>query len=472
MKQMSNIKTTKMITMLLDLVSMIAAFCLAGYIRWGGQVHLVLGRGLYSNILIVLILSNIIISNSSNNENVCKRGFYQECFSLMKDQTKIALVFLGYMFAFQKGLEFSRIFFGLFILFNFLITYVVRSYMKMILLIGYKKSASSNKVMLVTFSENASHIIRKIRKQYEWQIVVDSIAVWDEDIIGQIIEGVEVIANRTNLLDMVKHNVVDEVFIHLPNMYNIEIEELILELEKMGIIVHLDFNVFNNLNVKNKMVEEYAGHQVITFATNYFDDWNIFVKRTFDIIGASFGLFLTALIAIFVAPAIYFESRGPIFFSQVRIGKNGRRFKIYKFRSMYEDAEQKKADLMEQNEMKGLMFKITDDPRITKVGKFIRKSSLDEFPQFINVLKGDMSLVGTRPPTEDEFELYESRHKRRLSLKPGLTGMWQVSGRSDIEDFEEVVKMDLEYIDNWSMLLDIKIVLKTIRVVLLGRGSK
>jgi len=122
--------------------------------------------------------------------------------------------------------------------------------------------------------------------------------------------------------------------------------------------------------------------------------------------------------------------------------------------------------------MKGLMFKLTDDPRITKIGKFIRKTSLDEFPQFFNVLLGDMSLVGTRPPTEDEFIQYEGRHKRRLSLKPGLTGLWQVSGRSDIDNFEDVVKMDLEYIDNWSMMLDLKLVLKTVGVVLVGRGSK
>lgn len=122
--------------------------------------------------------------------------------------------------------------------------------------------------------------------------------------------------------------------------------------------------------------------------------------------------------------------------------------------------------------MKGLMFKMTDDPRITKVGKFIRKTSLDELPQFFNILKGDMSLVGTRPPTVGEFKMYESYHKRRLSMKPGLTGMWQVSGRSDIEDFEEVVRLDLEYIDNWSIGLDIKIILKTIGVIFKHKGAR
>lgn len=150
------------------------------------------------------------------------------------------------------------------------------------------------------------------------------------------------------------------------------------------------------------------------------------------------------------APAIKLESPGPVFFGQTRIGKNGRRFTFYKFRSMYQDAEQRKKELMAQNEVKGLMFKMENDPRITRVGRFIRKTSIDELPQFWNVLKGDMSLVGTRPPTVDEFEQYEAKHKCRLSMTPGLTGMWQISGRSDIKDFDEVVRLDMEYIDNWN----------------------
>ena len=139
---------------------------------------------------------------------------------------------------------------------------------------------------------------------------------------------------------------------------------------------------------------------------------------------------------------------------------------------MYADAEKRKQELMSKNEMNGLMFKMTDDPRITKVGKFIRKTSIDELPQFFNVLKGDMSLVGTRPPTLDEYNQYESHHKRRLSMKPGITGMWQVSGRSNIEDFEDVVKLDVAYIDHWSIWLDIKILLKTVLVVFGHVGAK
>ena len=175
---------------------------------------------------------------------------------------------------------------------------------------------------------------------------------------------------------------------------------------------------------------------------------------------------------LFRSPIIKKQSPGPVFFSQTRVGKNGRKFKLYKFRSMNVNAEAEKEALMEQNKMRGLMFKMEDDPRIFPVGKFIRKYSIDELPQFFNVLRGDMSLVGTRPPTLEEFEHYQIHHKARLGIKPGITGMWQVSGRSDITDFEEVVALDTHYISQWSLALDLKILVKTFQVVLTGEGSE
>ena len=191
-----------------------------------------------------------------------------------------------------------------------------------------------------------------------------------------------------------------------------------------------------------------------------------FVRRVQDIVLSSVALVVLSPVMLITAIAIVVDdpSAGPIF-SQERIGRDGKAFKFYKFRSMYKDAEERKKELESQNEMNGFMFKMKEDPRITKVGKFIRKTSIDELPQFYNVLKGDMSLVGTRPPTVDEFRQYESHQKRRLSAKPGITGLWQVSGRNEIKDFEDVVKLDVQYIDNWSIGLDIKIILKTIKVV-------
>ena len=192
----------------------------------------------------------------------------------------------------------------------------------------------------------------------------------------------------------------------------------------------------------------------------------LFIKRFLDIVGALAGLAFTAMLFPFIAIAIKLDSPGPIFFAQERVGLNGRRFKLYKFRSMYKDAERRKKELLAQNELNGPVFKLANDPRITRVGRFLRRTSLDELPQFWNVLKGDMSLVGTRPPTPDEVEKYNAKHYRRISIRPGITGLWQVSGRNRIKDFEEIVALDVKYISEWSLWLDIKILLKTIVVLL------
>jgi exopolysaccharide biosynthesis polyprenyl glycosylphosphotransferase len=250
-----------------------------------------------------------------------------------------------------------------------------------------------------------------------------------------------------------------------------EIREMVKRFEEMGLTCHYNVDIFSRSN-PNTYVQQMAGYSVISFARNTMDSRRLLIKRLIDIVGALVGLILTAILTPFVAIAIKIDSPGPVFFSQTRIGKNGRRFKIWKFRSMYIDAEERKKELESQNEVKGLMFKMENDPRITKVGNFIRKTSIDETPQFLNILTGDMSLVGTRPPTEDEFEKYNGYYRRRMSITPGLTGMWQVSGRSDIQDFEEIVKLDLEYIDNWSLGLDIKILFMTVLAVVGRKGSK
>jgi len=239
----------------------------------------------------------------------------------------------------------------------------------------------------------------------------------------------------------------------------------------MGVTCHYNIDVAD-LHTSAKTIDSLAGFTVISYSMNEIDYNKRMIKRGMDILGAVVGCIITVIAFPFVAMAIKVDSRGPVLFKQKRVGRNGRVFSIYKFRSMYMDAEERKKELESQNEMQGLMFKIENDPRITKVGKFLRKTSIDELPQFFNILRGDMSLVGTRPPTIDEYEKYNFHYRRRLSMTPGLTGMWQVNGRSEISDFDEVVKYDLEYIDNWSLSLDIKILFQTIGVVLFRKGSK
>lgn len=239
----------------------------------------------------------------------------------------------------------------------------------------------------------------------------------------------------------------------------------------MGITMH--HNLTDRWAFANQVVENFVGYTVLSSSISMVSGWQILMKRMLDILGGIVGCIIMLIALALVGPIIYIKSPGPIFFSQLRVGKNGRTFKIYKFRSMYMDAEERKKELMAQNKIQdGMMFKMDDDPRIIKgIGHFIRNYSIDELPQFWNILIGDMSLVGTRPPTVDEWNKYELHHRKRLAIKPGLTGMWQVSGRSNIVDFEKVVELDSKYIAEWSFLLDIKIILKTIKVVLCKEGS-
>jgi exopolysaccharide biosynthesis polyprenyl glycosylphosphotransferase len=194
------------------------------------------------------------------------------------------------------------------------------------------------------------------------------------------------------------------------------------------------------------------------------------VKRAIDVIGALAGLALFGLAALWYAPRIRRESWGPILFRQVRVGRNGRLFTLYKFRTMQVDAEARRADLLAANEMTGHMFKLREDPRVTPFGRHLRARHLDELPQFWNVLRGEMSLVGTRPPTVEEVEFYQPHHRRRLSMKPGVTGLWQLAGNRNIRDFEDIVKLDCQYIDSWSVWLDLRILARTVFKVVQRSG--
>lgn len=234
----------------------------------------------------------------------------------------------------------------------------------------------------------------------------------------------------------------------------------------MGVTVRLVVDFYKSRRA-DSFVSTVGTYPIITYHTITLNATEQLVKRIMDIIGGIAGIILASPIMLITAIAIKLDSPGPVLFCQTRVGQNGRYFKIYKFRSMYIDAEERKKELMAQNEIQGgVMFKMKNDPRITRVGRIIRKLSIDELPQFFNIVQGTMSLVGTRPPTLDEVEKYKTDQWRRISIKPGLTGMWQVSGRSNVLDFDEIVQMDVEYIDNWTIFEDIKILFKTVWVVL------
>lgn len=460
--------------LLVDLLSIIVSFLMAAWIRFGGFFKDWSGKNIYGGAFATVLLLYIALYYMNDTySGLFKRGFLEEMFVVVKVNLLLAVTLMAVMYLFQEGGFYSRLFFFCFLLLNTLITYLFRQYFKLLLLGVYKKSNASYKIMIMTTSDQVKKILTQIHKENEWDYQVAYLTLLDVDMVGERIYGVEVKAGRDNMFEIARQEAIDGVFIHIPNEHveSLKLEEIVLEFQNMGITVDLSINTFG-LKIHEKVVREVSGYHVLTFSTKMYKESQLLLKRLTDIIGGLVGCLITLLLTVFIAPAIVIESPGPIFFTQVRIGKNGRRFRIYKFRSMYMDAEKRKQELMAKNEMNGFMFKMKNDPRVTKVGKFLRKTSLDEFPQFFNVLKGDMSLVGTRPPTENEFVQYENRHKRRLALKSGVTGLWQVSGRSDITDFEDVVKLDLDYIDNWSWGMDIRILIKTVWVVLFGRGAK
>ncbi|MBM4369972.1 MAG: sugar transferase [Deltaproteobacteria bacterium] len=239
--------------------------------------------------------------------------------------------------------------------------------------------------------------------------------------------------------------------------------------EEVGVTFSMDAN-FLGLSIAQADVTDLGGWSVISFSSTPSDGGALLVKRTIDVIGASVGLLLIGPLMLAVAALIKLEDGGPVLFVQQRSGLYGRTFPMYKFRSMVVDAEAKKSALEQHNEMSGPVFKMQRDPRITRIGALIRKTSIDELPQLWNVLRGEMSVVGPRPPLPSEVARYERWQMRRLSMKPGLTCIWQVSGRNRV-DFDNWMRLDLEYIDNWSLFLDVKLILQTFPVVITGRGA-
>ena len=418
----------------------------------------------------ILVYSILYDSFVDYNRNFTKRGYYVEAKAIIKRNVIMAAGIGVVLFSFKQAENYSRLVYGYFMVADTLLTYAAHVGLKKYLRARMQNERHKVKIMVVTDNANVEELMDKLLKKAELYWDITSIAVMD-DFCGEEIKGIPVVADRRNLMDVAKQMPIDEVFLYLPEEGRKQVDTIIMDFETMGVVCHYNIDVAG-LSTKNSTVEEFGGFTVITYAENRIDYKRRMIKRLIDIAGSLIGLLITAVLFPFVAIAIKLDSKGPIFFAQTRIGKNGRRFKIYKFRSMYVDAEERKKDLEAQNEVQGLMFKMENDPRVTKVGRFLRKTSIDELPQFFNIVKGDMSLVGTRPPTEGEFEQYNSHYRRRISMTPGLTGLWQISGRSEIVDFDEVVKLDLEYIDNWTLGLDIKILFQTVWVVLTGRGSK
>ncbi|HAQ2135163.1 TPA: sugar transferase [Enterococcus faecium] len=466
---------------LLDLFCVQLAFYISYVMRQGDWNPYVIP--IYRHMAIFIELENLtIIFLFEAYKNVLKRGYYKEAVASIKQSFMLLLVCSLYLITMQDGNDYSRV--SLFIMgvVYGLLTYIIRILWKG-LFHHRMKNGEDVSLVIVTSQKIAKNVVRNLKEKNYGMYKLSGVIVVDRDMYGTTIGGVPVVANADNAAEYLLQNWVDEVFINVDESVPYP-KELIARCSEMGLVVHMNLTKVSDSTRGKQFIGRVGDYTVITSSINVMTMRQAFIKRTIDILAGIIGCIATGVIFIFVAPVIYIKSPGPIFFAQERIGQNGKTFKMYKFRSMYMDAEERKAELMKENKMSNnLMFKMDFDPRIignkilpdgtkkTGIGQFIRSTSLDEFPQFYNVLMGKMSLVGFRPCLKSEYEKYDFHHRARIAMKPGITGMWQVSGRSDITDFEEVVKLDAEYIRNWSMGLDFRILFRTVKTVLHRNGS-
>lgn len=451
---------------LLDVVIMVASYMGAFFMRHG-NMNL---SPLYYQIAVSLFFTYVCwVIMASPYKGILRRRRWKELQGVLMMNVAFLAVVTGYLF-FAKHIEdYSRITLFLFLVLDIVLTWGGRTLLKVYLTMRYRTDRG-RKWLVLASRKDAEEILKQYYYKQQGDIEIVGLAILDQQLLDTNKYPVPVMTTEEQMWEYLRISTVDEVLVSSFTSTEGKMRDILLTMVETGLTVHLDIGDLP-LYLPNQTVHHIGEMTVITGAMKMASPIQSFVKRAMDIVGSLAGLLITALVGIIVIPAIKLDSPGSAFFGQERVGKNGRKFKMYKFRSMYVDAEECKKELMAKNKMDGLMFKMDDDPRVTKVGAFIRKTSIDELPQFFNVLIGDMSLVGTRPPTVDEYEQYDLLHKRRLSIKPGITGLWQVSGRSAITNFEEVVALDTKYIMDWNIMTDVRILLKTVQVVLKRKGA-
>ena len=465
---------------LLDVISLHLAYVLAYFLRYNtGSPY---ADQEYLSMAVVLTVVDVLVAVLFDTmHNILQRGKWLELAAMVKHAVFVFAVLAIYLFSVKMGSEYSRITMYLTFGFHMLFGYGLRQLWKWFIV---KKGVKVEKrsLLLVADADNVQDVLMNLQMEAQQVNPVTAIVLTACDVFPCEINGIPVVAKMDEAAEYICREWVDEVLIASEKEAD-QAARLGMQCQEMGVAVHRI--IAQKLPVgQRQFVEKMGTYTVLTSSINYANPVHLLLKRCMDIVGALVGCLFTGMIVALIGPIIYKASPGPIFFTQERVGQNGRRFKLLKIRSMYLDAEERKKDLLSQNRVSdGMMFKLDFDPRIignevlpdgtkkTGIGEFIRKTSLDEFPQFINVLKGDMSLVGTRPPTMDEWEKYKLHHRARLAMKPGITGMWQVSGRSNITDFEEVVKLDTKYITEWSLGLDLKILCKTVLAVFGKKGA-
>ncbi len=425
--------------------------------RWGDGYWMLDGHLVVGIILFLMFVNNFVMGSL---------GLYSDqrapsLWYTIKRVVAVVLIVFAILSAALLTLklhDISRLFVGFYAALALAGFLIIRFFLEYFLVRIQARGFNVYQILIVGVGPRAEALARALMVQRSW----------GHQLIGlvQPDDGDHILCTRIPCLGclddleqvLTEHSVDEIIFALEPECRRMIMDHLNL-CEKFGITYKIIPALYDPSSPFRLQVEHIQGIPTISKQMITINAAGLFYKRVLDVGIGLVGMAIFCTLYPFIALAIKLDSAGPVIFKQKRMGQNGRIFEIYKFRTMYVDAEARKQALLAQNEMQGLMFKLRHDPRITRVGHFLRKTSLDEIPQFINVIKGEMSLVGTRPPTLDEVARYETWHRRRISMRPGLTGLWQVSGRNKINEFDEVVKLDLTYIDNWRFTKDLKIIL-------------
>ncbi len=371
------------------------------------------------------------------------------------------LVLTAVQFVFQPAIPTSR---------SFLLGFSIASVFTLFLARLFRiPSEGTYDIVVVGSADEVLPFLKILERRQEWGLRVAGVVRPDAETLSPV-GGIRVLGTVSDLPKILMNSKIAQVFMTGRAWDTATLRGVADVCEELGVTFSMDAN-FLGFSVAQADLLDFDGWGVLSFTSTPRDGDALVVKRVMDVVGSLLALGLTAPLLAVVALAIKLEDGGPVLFRQERSGLYGRTFGMLKFRSMVVDAEARKAQLQHLNEMSGPVFKMDKDPRITRVGHWIRRTSLDEFPQFWNVLRGEMSLVGPRPPIPREVDHYARWQMRRLSMKPGITCIWQVSGRNEV-DFETWMKLDLEYIDKWSLFLDLELLLKTLPVVIVGHGAR
>ncbi|MFC1830813.1 sugar transferase [Thermodesulfobacteriota bacterium] len=431
----------------------------------------------YKNLLLLSLISyHISLRLFGAYEQLRKIKFTRIIFNIFKATTSatVGAIFLGYLLHFESV---SRILLLSFFAYSFLGLSLFRGAVYKILAVSRRNNYNIRWILVIGSRQRAQEFIKAVSKKRESGYrILGCLEQNDhkELIRDRIYKSVKIIGTMDNFKSVLQENTVDEIVFAIPLKELEHAENFIHIAEEMGKSVRIlpDFQIdrINYFPQTAKIeIEDFIGVTTLSLSSGPQNQNKLLMKSFIDYLGALAGIIFFSPVLLLICLTIKFTSKGPVLFSQERMGKNGRRFKLLKFRTMVAEAEQLQGTLIKENEMDGPVFKLKKDPRVTTIGSFLRRTSLDELPQLFNVIKGEMSLVGPRPPIPREVEEYEVWQRRRLSMKPGLTCIWQVSGRNEVS-FEKWMNMDLEYIDNWSLMMDLKLLILTVKEVIAWSG--